>query len=194
MSTSKIETWIKAGYELLGTEGLEGIKVERLARALNLNKSGYYHYFGTMEEFLKSLLQYHVHLAGEVAAEIARCETIDPDLLLLMVRRKSFFLVESQLLVKSRLAHTVHVVDEAGKIITNELLPLWHRNNDAAPDAACALAYLNIIRHFIYARIDADHVTYEFLHDLAVETQTTFEKVTTERHVSHDAGSSSSEL
>jgi AcrR family transcriptional regulator len=49
MTISKINTWIKAGYKLLGTEGMDGIKVERLARILDLNKSGFYHYFGTME-------------------------------------------------------------------------------------------------------------------------------------------------
>lgn len=193
MSVSRTEIWIKAGYKLLGTEGPEGIKIERLARLLNLNKSGFYYYFRTMEGFLKNLLQYHVHMAEGVAAEIARCESIDPDLVDLVVRNKQFFLAESQLLIKSRLAHTGYQVDEAGKIITNELLSLWRRNKVAPGDTAAALAYLNIIRHFIYARIDADNITSEFLHDLAVETKKTFEKVTTDRHVSsHDAESATS--
>jgi len=184
MSESKIETWLKAGYVLLGTEGLDGVKIERLARVLNLNKSGFYYYFKTMEGFVKSLLHYHVHVANNVAAEIKLCETIDPDLLLLMVRHRSFFLVDAQLLVKSRLAHSGADVDEAGKIITNELLLFWQRNNEATGNTAGSFAHLNIIRHFIYARIDPDNVTYEFLHDLAAETRKAFEKVPTDRGVS----------
>jgi len=177
MGEMKIEIWLKAGYNLLGREGMEGVKIERIARVLDLNKSGFYYYFKTMEGFLTCLLQYHVHMAGEVATEILRCRTIDPDLLLLIVRHKSFFLVESQLLVKSRFAHVNHDVDEAGKIITNELLTHWAQNNNAPSDTAVALAYLNIIRHFMYARIDADNITYEFLRDLTVETKKVFEKV-----------------
>ena len=39
MTASKIDKWISAGYELLGTEGTDGINVERGAKILNLNKS-----------------------------------------------------------------------------------------------------------------------------------------------------------
>jgi len=41
MSKLKIDAWIKAGYKLLGKEGVDGVKVERLARILQLNKSGF---------------------------------------------------------------------------------------------------------------------------------------------------------
>ena len=182
MSTSKIETWIKAGYALLGTEGLESLKIERIARGLNLNKSGFYYYFESMPGFLKRLLEYHVELANVVAADIERCETMDPDLVLVIVRQKSFFLVESQLLVKSRLAHTHLDVDQAGKIITKALMTLWRNQNPAFCDQAVASAHLNIIRHFIYARIDAENITYEFIHDLVAETRMAFEKITTDPH------------
>ena len=176
MGELKIEIWLKAGYDLLGAEGMEGVKIERIARSLGLNKSGFYYYFKTMEGYLTCLVQYHVHMAGEVAAEILRCQRIDPDLLRLIVRRKSFFLVESQLLVKSRFVHIKYGDDEAGKIITSELLNFWKRSNNEL-NTDVAVAYLNIIRHFIYARIDAENITYEFLHDLAVETKKAFEKI-----------------
>ncbi|HMG91387.1 MAG TPA: helix-turn-helix domain-containing protein [Chryseolinea sp.] len=56
MGELKIEIWLKAGYKLLGREGMEGVKIERIARVLNLNKSGFYYYFKTMEGFLTCLL------------------------------------------------------------------------------------------------------------------------------------------
>ena len=74
MSKLKTEAWVKAGYKLFGKEGMEAIKVERLARILQLNKSGFYHYFGSMKSYLKSLLQYHIGLSKVIAEEIARCE------------------------------------------------------------------------------------------------------------------------
>jgi AcrR family transcriptional regulator len=184
MSELKIETWTKAGYELLATEGLAGVKIERLARILSLNKSGFYYYFGTMEGFLKHVLQYHIRMAGAVATEIARCETIDPDLLHLIIRQRTFFLVESQLLVKSSHAHADHDVDEAGKIITKELISLWRRIGDAPEEESVVYAYFNIIRHFFYARIDPDNINYTFLHGLAEETNEVLKKMPISRHVS----------
>jgi len=184
MAASKIDTWLKAGYKLLGTEGIEGIKIERLAKILDLNKSGFYHYFGTMEGFIKSLVQHHIQKAKVIAEEIASCQTIDPDLLLLIVKHKGFFLVESQLLVKSRPPHADEEVDEAGKILNEELLQLWRKASTLPQDDSVALAYLNIIRHFFYARVDAEHINYEFLHRLTVETKGVMDKVITEQHLS----------
>ena len=129
---------------------MDGIKVERLAKILDLNKSGFYHYFGTMDFYVKSLLQYHVRLATTIASEVANCENIDPDLLLLIVKHKTFFLVESQLLVKSRPAHLDEDVDEAGRILNEVLLPLWRKARDLPEDRAAAMGFLNIMRHFFY--------------------------------------------
>lgn len=184
MSTAKIDTWIKAGYELLATEGVEGIKVERLARILALNKSGFYYYFGTMDVLIKKLLQHHIHLAKTVAGELATCGNIDPDLLLLIVKYRTFFLVESQLLVKGRSILQYADVDEAGRIVNDELLRLWGKTRELPEDTSVSLAYLNIIRHFFYARISPENMNYGFLHSLAAETQDVLGKVMMDKHVS----------
>jgi AcrR family transcriptional regulator len=183
MSKIKIEAWTKAGYKLLGKEGIDGIKVERLARILQLNKSGFYHYFGSMKVYLKSLLQYHVDMAKVIAIEIAACESLDPDLLHLMVKHKGFFLVESQLLLKSKPAYFNAEVLEASKIINKELLPLWRKDTQLPQDPELALSYLNIILHFFYARINSDNLSYPFLHSLTFETEEVLNKVMDEKYV-----------
>lgn len=180
MTVSRIETWIQSGYKLLGAEGVDGIKIERLARILNLNKSGFYHYFGNMQSYMEALVQYHTSMARRIATEIAGSRNIDPDLLQLIVKHKSFFLVESQLLVKNRSAMGYGNIDEAGQIINKELLALWRNTQGLPDDMSVAHGYLNILRHFIYARIDARNISYEFLHKLSVETKEVLEKAVRE--------------
>ena len=102
MTELKIDAWIKAGYKLLGKEGVDGVKVERLARILQLNKSSFYHYFGNMKTYLRSLLEYHVEMAKGIAPEIAGCENLDPDLLLLMIKHKGLFSWNRMFLLKSK--------------------------------------------------------------------------------------------
>jgi len=184
MSKLKIDAWIKAGYKLLGKEGVDGVKVERLARILQLNKSGFYHYFGSMKTYLKNLLQYHVELSKVIAEEISGCENLDPDVLHLMIKHKGFFLVESQLLLKSKPAYFSSEVDEASKIINKELLPLWRKETQLPEDSAVALSYLNMILHFFYARVNSDNLTYQFLHSLTLETEEVLNKVVEEKHIS----------
>ena len=51
--------WLEQGYLLFAEEGIEGIQIERLARILQLNKSGFYYYFGDLEGYYAELLKLH---------------------------------------------------------------------------------------------------------------------------------------
>ena len=51
--------WTEVGYNLFAEEGIEGIQVERLARILQLNKSGFYHYFGDIDGYCEELINLH---------------------------------------------------------------------------------------------------------------------------------------
>ena len=52
------EDWIKAGFEILKTKGINGVKVESLARNLGVTKGGFYGYFLNREAFLQAMLDY----------------------------------------------------------------------------------------------------------------------------------------
>ena len=52
------EDWIKAGFEILKTKGVSGVKVEVLARELGVTKGGFYGYFLNREAFLQAMLDY----------------------------------------------------------------------------------------------------------------------------------------
>lgn len=57
--TNNASVWTEGGYKIFANEGTEGIQVERLARILNLNNSGFYHYFGDLKSFIDELLKLH---------------------------------------------------------------------------------------------------------------------------------------
>ncbi len=55
------KAWINAGYQIFAYEGPNGLKVERLAKAVGKNKSSFYHLFGDLEIFIDHLLKHHQH-------------------------------------------------------------------------------------------------------------------------------------
>ena len=55
MLTTK-EDWIKTGFKLLRSKGVDGIKVEVLSRMIGVTKGGFYGYFLNREAFLQALL------------------------------------------------------------------------------------------------------------------------------------------
>ncbi len=50
--------WLLVALEALATSGVESVKVERLAKQLDVAKSGFYWHFKNRHAFLKELLRY----------------------------------------------------------------------------------------------------------------------------------------
>jgi len=52
------EDWIRAGFEILKAKGINGVKVEAMARKLRVSKGGFYGYFINREAFRQAMLDY----------------------------------------------------------------------------------------------------------------------------------------
>jgi len=90
MSKSKsYQSWIDAGYDLFSKEGFEGIQIERLARILDLNKSGFYHYFCDRNIFFEHLMQQHHEQVDQIITETKSIQAYDPEFLHLLIRFKA---------------------------------------------------------------------------------------------------------
>src|SRR5918995_586678 len=98
MENNNIFAWAETGYDLFAHDGLEGMQVERLARIVNLNKSGFYHYFGDLDGYLEFLLAMHERKLEIYFDEVKRTKTIDPEYLHLLIKYKVPTLFHMQLL------------------------------------------------------------------------------------------------
>lgn len=50
------EDWLNAGLRALASAGIDGLKVEDLAKELHISKGSFYHYWHNRAEFLEALL------------------------------------------------------------------------------------------------------------------------------------------
>ena len=78
--TSKAE-WFEAALKVLGEEGIDGVRVERLARDLGTSRSGFYWHFKDRRDLELQLLEYWAHEFTEVLSE-------NPELLLVEPRKR----------------------------------------------------------------------------------------------------------
>ena len=65
---SKAE-WLAQALEVLAAEGVQGVRVERLARDLGIAKAGFYWHFRDRRDLLQSLLDYWTHEFTAVVTE-----------------------------------------------------------------------------------------------------------------------------
>lgn len=174
--TRNSSLWIEEGYNLFAKEGLEGIQVERLARILQLNKSGFYHYFGDLEVYCAELLCMHEKKADVYLSEIKRIKTIDPEYLLMISKHKVSILFQMQLIRNKnptfyKIAETI---DQNENVILRKVWSdyIGFQNN---PDLA--IRYFNIVRDMFYTRMSFQNLHYPFLHNLMTEAKDLIQQI-----------------
>lgn len=166
------QQWIEAGFEIFAREGHEGMQVERLARILDRNKSGFYHYFGTLENYFQAVMR-HLHKQADIMiAEIKTATDFDPGFLQVMVKNKVTVLACMQLIRNRNVPLFQENFREVTYKIDQALLPLWIEYIGLTHDLNLALRYFEIIRDVFFSRVTLETLNYDFLHELATEAKT----------------------
>lgn len=56
MSPNKTTDWLKIGLDILGTEGVRAITIDRMTAALGVTKGSFYHHFKNIQGYKRALL------------------------------------------------------------------------------------------------------------------------------------------
>jgi AcrR family transcriptional regulator len=70
--------WLQTALKLLEAEGVEAIRVERLARELGISKSGFYWHFKDRDDLRNQMVEYWAHEFTEVVTENPTLREGDP--------------------------------------------------------------------------------------------------------------------
>ena len=162
--------WIEIGYEFFCEEGPEGIQVERLARAIGLNKSGFYYYFGTPEIYLQELLNYQSDRVDEFLAEIPRLKDFN-EYLNHLLKNKETVLFHVQL---SRHRHKkifFELYNTSNKKQDSLLAPMWANFLGIENNLSLAQKYFTHLRDVFFTRVTHKNLTYDFLIGIVTEFQ-----------------------
>ncbi len=164
--------WIEAGFELFVREGHEGIQIERLARILRKNKSGFYHYFGNLDKYFQALMQHHIMLSDKLVADTEAANDFDPGFLLAMVKHNETVMGHMQLIRNRHIKLFADTFSETSRKIDLALLPLWMKYIEVTDQPEAALRYFEIIRDMFFSRITFETLNYDYLHAMAGEAKT----------------------
>ena len=170
-------SWLEEGYKLFAAEGLEGIQIERLARILQLNKSGFYHYFGDLDGFYAELITMHQKKSHEFLHELRGIKAIDPDYFHLVVRHKVAVMFQMQIL---RIRDNYSFCSVAESIDRKEgviLVDLWSEYLGIQHNPDLATRYFAMVRDMCYARISFRDFSPELLRTLISEARVVMRQI-----------------
>ncbi|WP_462249573.1 TetR/AcrR family transcriptional regulator [Ekhidna sp.] len=108
MKGDKRQIWIDAGYRRFATHGEAGLSVEAIARDLGKNKSSFYHYFGEIQVLRHDILNQHIDNSKLVGQKIEAANSLDPDVLNVILEHKQDFLFHKQLKLESDPTYKTH--------------------------------------------------------------------------------------
>jgi len=175
MNNSK--AWINVGYDLFAQEGYEGLQVERLARILNLNKSGFYHYFGKTTFYQEHLMRHHHEMVDLLVQEIQSIDVFDPDYYYVLTKHSTCVMATMQLLRNRHVPLFEQTYDEVNVKIDRATLPTWSTYVGAPDNPELAFRYLTMIRDLFYARISYERLNVNYLDTLFSDAKNFLEEV-----------------
>lgn len=157
------QRWLLTGYKVFAQQGPGGLKVETLARKVNVSKSSFYHHFGDMTLFTDALLQYHLKRASEIAIQERACKTLDPDLLHVLVACKVDLLFNRQLRVNRHVPVYRQCFEKATEKTADAIARIWADGIGLRHDVAAAELILALTLENFFLQITAETLHYEWL-------------------------------
>ena len=162
--------WLEVGHELFALDGPDGIQVERLARVVGLNKSGFYHYFGSRDIYFEELLSSYNKIIDEYISEILSLKSFE-EYLALMIKYRTTVLFHVQLSRNTDKKIYREMLENNNQRIEKLVIPLWSAYIQLArPNLAHK--YFELVRDMFYCRVNQKNLNIEFLHQLGTEAQT----------------------
>lgn len=175
LQSSKIkkskQKWIDTGYELFCEEGHEGLQIERLSRITGLNKSGFYNYFGDLDQYFDSLMEEHNLLVDQMNEVLPTLNSYDPDFLNLIIANKPTFCFHIQLVRNRHIKKFLETHNLVNSKIDGNARILFAKDLGLKADAAAR--YHDMVRDLFFTRADYKNLNYDFLHTLFLEVKET---------------------
>jgi AcrR family transcriptional regulator len=171
------EKWIKEGYTLLAREGLTGIQVERLARIIGVNKSGFYHHFGDRDGYLGELTKYHDNLTKKFNNEVTCLKRFDPDYFKVLVEYKDSFFVNIHL-GRYRNNHKIREAVSSGRNVNEKnIIPLWAEYLNITDNQDLAFEVWKVVRDAVFLRLTYNEMNVESINSAIRDIKDIFKRL-----------------
>ncbi len=169
MKDQKKQEWIKEGYQVVANTGFHTINIKSIAFTLKKSKSSFYHYFGDKAIFEAELLHYHLERVEAFSQEVAKCESIRPDYLHLLLTYKTDFLFHKQLRLNRDNPTHKKCFEKAFTIYSNVAIDLWANFFGLTQNRFFVQTFLHFFSENFLLQISPENYTFSWLNNYVEE-------------------------
>lgn len=155
--------WIDQGYEVFACQGLEALKIERLAALTGVSKSSFYHHFADLEIFCDCLFDKHLQQSAILAEKERQAAHIDPDLIDILLEHKTDLLFNRQLRFNKQIKVFDDTLQKSNAIVGNDFVQVWARDLSLQLNARQLQAIFALALENFYLQINEKSLTRAWL-------------------------------
>ena len=148
---------------MASANGFSSLSVESIGRAINKNKSSFYHYFGDWAVFEEALLEHHLHLSKQFALDANQCQNIIPDMVDLFVAHETDIFFHKQLRINRKKPQYKKCFEEVFRMYEEAILQRWTDHLQLKDQPLLASKILNLVSENFLLQITPENFNAEWM-------------------------------
>ena len=163
------KTWMEVGYQVFSEEGPSAIQIERLARQLEFNRTGFYLFLGDTKSHLEFLMTEHLSRVEDLINQIRGISPLDPQFFQILTAHKETVFFQVQLVKNREVDLFANTLQQVNRRISEAVVPLWKEFLNLPGELSSET--LESIRESFYSRITPENFSSSWLGDFAREAR-----------------------
>lgn len=156
------KSWVSKGYSIFAYDGPQGLKVERLSKAVGKNKSSFYHLFADLDVFIEQLLAHHINQAKLIAIKESNSKN-ETELIQVLIEHKIDLLFNRQLRIHRENQDFADCFNTINQITVPAILPVWKQIISIPENNELAQVVLNLSLENFYLQITNENLNETWL-------------------------------
>lgn len=169
--------WLQTGYSLFAADGPDGIQVERLARVMVRNKSGFYHFFGERDTYFDYLAKYHIEQLNDFITDLKSVDSFDPGFLAAIADHPTNMLFNVQLVRNRHLSFCADLLAEVHRQMDPYVLPIWTSFFELEKNPVAAKQFYDIMCDIYSVRMNTRNFNVDVIRKIAIESRSTIREL-----------------
>ena len=154
--------WLETGYHWFATDGLSGLKIEKLSREVGKNKSSFYHLFADLECFTERLLEVHL-IRAKIISEKESGANNEAELISIILDHKLDLLFNRQLRFHRDKKEFKNCINRINQFSIQGLIPVWGKVISLSDNNALAQMVLHLSLENFYLQITIENLNESWL-------------------------------
>lgn len=143
--------------------GLNGLKIEPLAKKVGKSKSSFYHYFAELELFIEALLKLYIQQAYVLDMKLKNANNIKPDSISILLEHKTDLLFSKQLRINNEVLIFVKTSTKAKEIVRDSFILVWAKDLNLKLNQKQLEAIFELALENFYMQINPENFNFEWL-------------------------------